>query len=182
MGYFDGSALPLFRLAREYTLADRFFHAAFGGALLNHFWLICACTPRYDDPPENLVAKLDVNGRMIKDGAVTPDGFVVNTIDPISTPHDPSITDSRQFLPLQTMTTIGRRLTDAGVSWAWYSGGFADAVAVIRPNIHSSPSAVRLFRGLCDWNARHAEHLKDGRDMPRAIRDRTLPAVSFINR
>jgi acid phosphatase len=33
MGYFDGSALPLFRLAREYTLADRFFHAAFGGAL-----------------------------------------------------------------------------------------------------------------------------------------------------
>ena len=27
------------------------------------------------------------------------------------------------------MPTIGRRLTDAGVSWAWYSGGFADAVA-----------------------------------------------------
>jgi phospholipase C len=25
MGYFDGSALPLFNLAREYTLADRFF-------------------------------------------------------------------------------------------------------------------------------------------------------------
>jgi phospholipase C len=33
MGYFDGRALPLFSLAREYTLADRFFHAAFGGAL-----------------------------------------------------------------------------------------------------------------------------------------------------
>ena len=54
---------------------------------------------------------------------MTPDGFAVNTIDPISTPHDPSITDKRQFLPLQTMTTIGRRLTDAGISWAWYSGG-----------------------------------------------------------
>ena len=26
MGYFDGSGLPLFSLAREYTLADRFFH------------------------------------------------------------------------------------------------------------------------------------------------------------
>ena len=72
MGYFDGSALPLFNLAREYTLADRFFHAAFGGALLNHFWLICACTPRYNNAPENLVAKLDANGRLIKDGAVTP--------------------------------------------------------------------------------------------------------------
>ena len=180
MGYFDGSALPLFRLAREYTLADRFFHAAFGGALLNHFWLICACTPRYDDPPENLVAKLDVNGRMIKDGAVTPDGFVVNTIDPISTPHDPSITDNRQFLPLQTMTTIGRRLTDAGVSWAWYSGGFADAVAG-----HPDPTFIphhQPFVYFADYAAGtpgRAEHLKDGRDMRRAIRDRTLPAVSF---
>ena len=29
LGYIDGSALPLFCLAREYTLADRFFHAAF---------------------------------------------------------------------------------------------------------------------------------------------------------
>jgi phospholipase C len=180
MGYFDGSALPLFRLAREYTLADRFFHAAFGGALLNHFWLICACTPRYDDPPENLVAKLDVNGRMIKDGAVTPDGFVVNTIDPISTPHDPSITDNRQFLPLQSMTTIGRRLTDAGVSWAWYSGGFADAVAG-----HPDPTFIphhQPFVYFADYAAGtpgHAEHLKDERDMLRAIRDRTLPAVSF---
>ena len=75
MGYFDGSALPLFNLAREYTLADRFFHAAFGGALLNHFWLICACTPRYNDAPANLVAQLDADGRMINDGAVTPDGY-----------------------------------------------------------------------------------------------------------
>jgi acid phosphatase len=180
MGYFDGSALPLFRLAREYTLADRFFHAAFGGALLNHFWLICACTPRYDEAPENLVAKLDVNGRMIKDGAVTPDGFVVNTIDPISTPHDPSITDNRQFLPLQTMTTIGRRLTDAGVSWAWYSGGFADAVAG-----HPDPTFIphhQPFVYFVDYAAGtpgQAEHLKDERDMLRAIRDRTLPAVSF---
>ena len=180
MGYFDGSALPLFSLAREYTLADRFFHAAFGGALLNHFWLICACTPRYDDPPENLVAKLDVNGRMIKDGTVTPDGFVVNTIDPISTPHDLSITDNRQFLPLQTMTTIGRRLTDAGVSWAWYSGGFADAVAG-----HPDPTFIPhhqpfvYFADYATGTPGHAEHLKDGRDMLRAIRDRTLPAVSF---
>ena len=39
MGYYDGSALPLFKLATEYTLADRFFHAAFGGSFLNHFWL-----------------------------------------------------------------------------------------------------------------------------------------------
>jgi phospholipase C len=180
MGYFDGSALPLFRLAREYTLADRFFHAAFGGALLNHFWLICACSPRYDNAPDDLVAKLDATGRMIKDGAVTPDGYAVNTIDPISTPHNPMVTDDRQFLPLQTMTTIGRRLTDAGVSWAWYSGGFADAVAG-----HPDPTFIyhhQPFVYFADYavgTPGSAEHLKDEHDMLRAIRDRTLPAVSF---
>ena len=177
---FDGRELPLFRLAREYTLADRFFHAAFGGALLNHFWLICACTPRYDNAPENLVAKLDADGRMIKDGAVTPDGYAVNTIDPISTPHDPTITDNRQFLPLQTMPTIGRRLTDAGVSWAWYSGGFADAVAGHPDSTfiyHHQPFAY--FADYAAGTAGRSEHLKDEHDMMRAIRDRTLPAVSF---
>ena len=51
MGYFDGRSLPLFHLAQQYTLADQFFHAAFGGGFLNHFWLVCACTPRYDDAP-----------------------------------------------------------------------------------------------------------------------------------
>jgi len=52
MGYFDGSSLNLFQLAREYTLADHFFHAAYGGAFLNHMWLVCACTPRYPNAPE----------------------------------------------------------------------------------------------------------------------------------
>jgi phospholipase C len=180
MGYFDGSALPLYRLAQEYTLADRFFHAAFGGGLLNHFWLICACTPRYDNAPESLVVQLDTTGRMVKDGVVTPDGYVVNTIDPISEPHDPKILDNRQFLPLQTMITIGRRLTDAGVSWGWYSGGFADA-ADGRPDptfiYHHQPFAY--FADYAAGTAGRTEHLKDERDMLRAIRERTLPAVTF---
>ena len=111
MGYFDGSALPLFSLAREYTLADRFFHAAFGGALLNHFWLICACTPRYNDAPENLVAKLDADGRMIKDGAVTPDGYAVNTMDPVSVPHDP-IDHRRSSIPAVADDADDRQATD----------------------------------------------------------------------
>ena len=39
MGYFDGRSLPLFHIAQQYTLADHFFRTAFGGGLLNHFWL-----------------------------------------------------------------------------------------------------------------------------------------------
>jgi phospholipase C len=31
------------KLARRDTLADHFYHAAFGGSFLNHFFLVCAC-------------------------------------------------------------------------------------------------------------------------------------------
>jgi phospholipase C len=179
MGYYDGSALPLFKLATEYTLADRFFHAAFGGAFLNHFWLICACTPRFEDPPPSLIAKFDQERTMTADGAVTPDGYAVNTLDPISPPHSPDMPD-RLRLPLQTMRTIGRSLTDAGVSWAWYAGGYADAIGG-HPDrtfiYHHQP--FMYFGDYADGTAGRAEHLKDERDMIRAIRDRTLPAVSF---
>ena len=65
-----GHDLPLFRLAQEYTLADQFFHAAFGGGFLNHLWLICACTPRFDDAPADLIASVDTNGRLTRDGAM----------------------------------------------------------------------------------------------------------------
>jgi phospholipase C len=179
MGYFDGSSLKLYQLAAEYTLADRFFHSAFGGGFLNHFWLICACTPRFDSAPADLVVHLDTNGTLISDGAVTPDGYAVNTLDPLSMPHDPNIPD-RLRLPLQTMPTIGRRLTDAGVSWAWYSGGYANAVAG-----HPDPSFIphhqpfAYFADYAEGTAGRSEHLFDERDMIRAIRTRTLPAVSF---
>jgi phospholipase C len=62
MGYYDGSQLPLWKWAQEYTLADHFFMGAFGDSFINHFWLICACMPRDPEPPANLVARLDDRG------------------------------------------------------------------------------------------------------------------------
>src|SRR5207302_1462862 len=51
MSYYDATNWPMGRLAQRFTLADNFFHAAFGGSFLNHFWLICACTPVWRDAP-----------------------------------------------------------------------------------------------------------------------------------
>jgi acid phosphatase len=59
MGFYDGSQTKLWEYARRYTLADHFFHAAFGGSFLNHFWMICACTPRYESAPDVIKAKFD---------------------------------------------------------------------------------------------------------------------------
>src|SRR6516164_8434534 len=45
MGHYDGSKLPLWQIAKHCTLAYNFCMGAFGGSFLNHFWLICSCTP-----------------------------------------------------------------------------------------------------------------------------------------
>jgi acid phosphatase len=47
MGYYDTSQTKLWSLAKQYTLADNFYQAAFGGSFLNHQYLICACAPEY---------------------------------------------------------------------------------------------------------------------------------------
>ena len=65
MSYIDGSQLRLWQWARDYTLADNFFMAAYGGSFLNHQWLVCACTPRHEDAPASVRAQLDTNGNLI---------------------------------------------------------------------------------------------------------------------
>src|SRR5215472_12440705 len=93
MGYEDGSKLPLWAYAKEFTLADHFFHAAFGGSFLNHFWTICACTPQYDAAPAEIRASLKADGSLDKDGQVSPDGYAINTMFTVYNPHPASITD-----------------------------------------------------------------------------------------
>jgi len=65
MGYYDGSGMALWKVAQKYTLADHFFHGAFGGSFLNHVFFVWACTPRYENAPASLVAKLDANGHLL---------------------------------------------------------------------------------------------------------------------
>jgi acid phosphatase len=76
MGYFDGSRTAMWKLAREYTLADRFFQGAFGGSFLNHQYLICACLPVYPDAdtspahPSITVLRTDADGKFTSDLAL----------------------------------------------------------------------------------------------------------------
>ena len=59
MGYYDGSSMAMWKLAQQYTLADNFYMGAFGGSFLNHFWLICACTPTTSAAPSGRTSILD---------------------------------------------------------------------------------------------------------------------------
>ena len=181
MSYYDARDLPGGKLAQQYTLADNFFQGAFGGSFLNHFWLICACTPVWPNAPAGRVAQLDANGIMTKDGSVTPDGYVVNTSYTVNTPHPSNITNTAELVPVQRLPTIGDRLSEKGISWAWYSGGWNDAVAG-KPDktfqFHHQPFA--FFANYADGTPGRAAHLKDEKDFLQALATDSLPAVSFV--
>ena len=180
MGYYEGEQLGLWAYAQRFTLADHFFHAAFGGSMLNHFWLVCACTPSFPHAPDDVVMHFDATGEMTKGGSVTEDGFAVNTLFPAATPHPAAMNGSAKLLPAQTLPTIADRLEAKGISWAWYAGGWNDAVAG-KPHklfqYHHQPFVY--FKGFEEKSARRAAHLKDEKDLLAALKDGSLPAVSF---
>lgn len=181
MSYYDATGMPLGLLAREFVLADNFFHAAFGGSFLNHMWLVCACTPAWPDAPDDLRARLDDKGGLVRDGEVSPDGYIINTVYTINTPHPARIADPRHLVPNLTLPTIGDRLDEKGIAWAWYSGGWSDALAGkphARFAYHHQPFAY--FAKWADGAAAKTRHLRDEADFLRDVAAGRLPAVSFV--
>jgi acid phosphatase len=109
MGHYASAKLPLWDIAKQYTLADNFFMGGFGSSFFNHFWLVCACTPTYpsadESPAKNLISVVEGDGvslktaadspksalegppKFVRDGRLTPDFYAVNTMEP---PYQPS--------------------------------------------------------------------------------------------
>ena len=180
MGHYDGSKLPLWDYARRYTLLDHFFQAAFGGSFLNHMWLACACTPKHENPPKENTIVLNRNRELVKDGAITPDGYAVNTMFSIHSPQSPEEKDPNKNLQPLDKPTLGDRLTDKGISWAWYSGGWNNAIAgKPDPSFQYHHQPYTYFKRYADHTQDRKAHLKDGADFMTAIEQGKLPAVSF---
>jgi len=179
-GYYDIRKTSIWRYARDFTLGDNYFHATFGGSYMNHIWLVCECITRYPNAPASVKAQVDAAGNMIKDGAITPDGIAVNTIYPAGPPH-PASAAPESLLPLQAgLTTVGDQLSERGISWAWYAGGWNDALAGHPDETfwpHHQPFAY--FTQFADGTAARTEHLKDDSTLLAAIDDGSLPAVTF---
>jgi acid phosphatase len=157
MGYYNTTQLPIYQYlhangAPKYVIADHFFQAAFGGSFLNHQYLIAAAAPLF---PGGTHAVLDTAG--FPRGATNPyplytstfttvDGNVtqacdlpttraglacgdygVNTLVPW---YQPTAGFAAKLPPIDDTATpmnIGDRLSDAGVSWAYYGGGWDNA-------------------------------------------------------
>lgn len=179
MGYYITKEIPLYNLAKKYTLCDHFFHSAFGGSFLNHQWLIAAASPLFPDAPAAIKAQLDASGKVIKDGTVTPDNYAVNTAYSVNL--HPANANPASLVPNQTNPTIGDRLSDKGISWAWYSGGWNNVIAG-KPDHsfawHHQPFA--FFTRYAEGTKEREAHLKDETDFIAAAKKGTLPAVSFV--
>ena len=180
MGYYEGEKLPLWSFARRYTLADHFFAGAFGGSFLNHMWLTCVCTPYEPNPPADNTIQLNEKGEVVKDGAFTPDGYAVNNVLSASAPRSPKAKNPDHLLVPQTQPTIGDRLSEKGIDWAWYAGGWRDAVeGHPDPTFQYHHQPYVYFARYGEGTEARRQHLKDGADFVAAIESGSLPAVAF---
>src|SRR2546425_10807029 len=130
--------------------------------------------------PAAAIVQLAASGALVRDGFVTPDGYAVNTAVSVNAPH-PATVPAERLVPNQTFATIGDRLSEKGIAWAWYAGGWSDALAGHPDRLfqfHHQPFAY--FANYADGTAAKAEHLKDEQDFLAALQAGKLPAVSFV--
>jgi acid phosphatase len=137
--------------------------------------------------------------------ALTPDFWAVNTMGPAYAPafshdeRDPRFADpdGHNTLPPQVHASIGDALSDAGIDWAWYAGGWQLALdghgdgdhkafpEVPNFQIHHQP--FNYFRSFAPGTAARRQHLRDAgtgssagtNRFIAAIEAGTLPPVSF---
>jgi phospholipase C len=196
MGYYSAAAMDdtnLWKAARTGVLFDNFFQGAFGGSFLNHMWLVCACGPLWPNPPDDQRSVLNADGIPVSEQRVTiaEDGdYAVNTTQSVF------LNDGRQgvnLLPAQSAVTIGDRLTERGIDWAWYSEGWDLANNEERTPeenkqfhamlfaYHHQPFAYfqRFDPSTARGRAERRIHLRDARDLEVDIRSGQLPPVTF---
>ena len=132
----------------------------------------------------------------------------VNTIQPFYQPFAPG-TAAANRLPPQTYPNIGTRLSAAGLSWAWYSGGWDNAngnvngrgwtngntpgtctdprsaTGAVYPNCPDAlfqyhHQPLNYFAEFAPGTAARARHLRDEQDFVHQVKTGRLPAVSFV--
>ncbi|WP_426563991.1 alkaline phosphatase family protein [Angustibacter sp. McL0619] len=195
------------KAAPNYVVADRFFQGAFGGSFLNHQYLIAARAPvdtsggAFGGAAHSVIDSngmptsylpLYTAGPGVVDGQLTQvcdngaptdfsqacGNYAVNTVQPASPPFGNGakipLIDDTQY------PNIGDRMSAAHISWAWYSGGWADAEAG-HPGplfqFHHQP--FNYFAAYAPGQPGRA-HLKDETQFIKAAKRGTLPTVSFV--
>lgn len=196
MGHYSAAAMEetnLWKAARSGVLFDSFFQGAFGGSFLNHIWLACACPPVWPNPPEDQRSALDPDGVPVEERRVTAEAdgdYAVNTTQSVflNDGHQ-----GRNLLPAQNSVTIGDRLSERGIDWAWYSEGWDLVIDEKRTPAETARLDAMLFAyhhqpfayfqrfdpATARGRAERRIRLRDARDLEVDIQSGQLPPVSF---
>lgn len=239
MGYYNTQNLPIYQYlhaagAPNYVIADNFFQGAFGGSFLNHQLLVSGTAPFFAGADQSggsndLHSVLDANGMATSTPLYTTSGtkdsqltqkcgasnslacgdYAVNTSQPTYQPFSPGTAAFKQVQPL-TNTTIGDLLSQAGITWAWYSGGWSNAdgdigkpgwtngtfadhsckdphvlATAVWPNCPDGDfqfhhQALNYYASFAPGTKERKLHLRDEAEFIQKANAGTLPSVSFI--
>ncbi len=94
------------------------------------------------------------------------------------------------FVPPSSLRTIGDALSEKGISWTYFGGAFDAAVRLANGSKDSADRSRLAYCQICNPfqyvssimtnPAMRTAHLKDVQDLFHALRDGSLPAVSFV--
>jgi phospholipase C len=120
--------------------------------------------------------------------------YMINNMSPGTLPNgtiDAASILAGSKVPPATLRTIGDALTEKGISWAYYGGGFDAAVRVangsmdpvdqlIGGNYCDICNAFSYASSIMDNAQQRQAHIKDAIDFFDALEKGTLPAVSYV--
>lgn len=151
--------------------------------------------------PDAKPSALDGPPKFVRDGLFTPDGYAVNTMAPpfqpsfVAPPPDGNSTladpANPRVLPPQRYATIGDRLSEKGVDWAWYSGAWQYALehrdTGMTPDFQYHHQPFNYFLRYAPGTEARERHLRDAGVGDDASTNRfiadidagRLPAVAF---
>jgi phospholipase C len=180
MSYYDIRNTRMGKLSQQFTICDQFFHSCYGCSMCSVLWLFAAQMPVWPQAPKNIVAQIDPNGVLIKDGLVSPDGYAINDAQPFYPPFKAGTPDA-QRVPPQTYRTIGDLLSEKGISWGWYAQGWDDALKGKPPPLfpyhHQAPS---YFKQFAPGTKAREKHLFDLSRFYQQLDAGNIPSVCFI--
>jgi phospholipase C len=184
MSNFDATNLPEGKLAQQFTLCDNFFHSGFGGSFFNHIMLVAAQPIWWDKPDPSLITIPSSSKLYTWDNTVDTDGHTAINTCYSSLLHS-SGTAGKNIINSQTkIKTIGDLLSKAGVSWAWFSGGWNDAIngnADADFQYHHQPfTYFENYKNDVDPNYKGIKHLLDESEFKNDIKAGGLPQASFL--
>ena len=128
LGFYDRHDIPFYhQLADEFVLFDHFFQAATGGSTVNALYLVAGRSCQNPRAPRDARSPYDprATGRehAFFDLPYDHKGVLINDLPPVQGPTGTDRKALRLSPPPQAQSyeTIGDRLNEAHVSWAWYN-------------------------------------------------------------